>query len=93
MSEKNYIISAYILLAAVLTAGLFVPLMNNDAGALQISTRITNEVYPDNPAPLRVIFMKSFSCAMFSAISAYSPASLFIRGTNRPAVKTAARRI
>lgn len=32
MSEKNYFISAYILLAAVLIAGLFVPLMNNDAG-------------------------------------------------------------
>ena len=32
MSEKSYVVSAYILLAAVFTAGLFIPLMNNDAG-------------------------------------------------------------
>ncbi|MEO6328192.1 MAG: glycosyltransferase family 39 protein [Ginsengibacter sp.] len=32
MLEKKYVITAYILLAAVYIAGLFVPLMDNDAG-------------------------------------------------------------
>ena len=37
-----------------------------------------------------MIFTKSFFCAMLSAISAYSPASLSISGINKPAVSTAA---
>ena len=32
MLPKNYVITAYLLLAAVYIAGLFVPLMDNDAG-------------------------------------------------------------
>ena len=32
LSEKNAVITAYTVLAALLTAGLFIPLMDNDAG-------------------------------------------------------------
>jgi len=32
MVEKKYVVTAYLLLAAVYIAGLFVPLMDNDAG-------------------------------------------------------------